>query len=341
MKCPYCRETTSILDDHPEPVFEQDYRAALAKCEDDATLHETLVFKCPGCGANSTLEPDMTAGACAFCGSPYVGVAQSRKAIAPQAVLPFAVNRAQAVELYRRWIASRWFAPGDLERTSAKEGGLTGMYVPYWTFDCDADTAYSGQRGDDYWTTETYTAREGDRTVTRTRQVRRTRWTSVSGRVFNHFNDILVLASQSLPQKYVDALEPWELGGITPYRDDFLSGFRAQSYQIDLPDGFEIAKDKTIDTIRRTICQDIGGDHQTISGTNVNYDRITYKHLLLPIWISAYQYEGKVYRFVVNGQTGEVQGERPYSWVKILFAVLGALIGLALLALVIAMMQQS
>lgn len=341
MKCPYCGQMTALLGEHPEPVFELDYQAALAKSLNESTQHETLGFKCPGCGAYSTLEADMTAGACAFCGSPYVGVAQSRKAIRPGSLVPFVVNRAQAVELYRQWVASRWFAPGDLARASAKEGGIVGMYVPYWTFDCDANTTYYGQRGDDYWTTETYTVREGDRNVTRTRQVRRTRWTPVSGQVFNHFNDILVLASQSLPQAYVERLEPWNLGNLTSYRDDYLSGFRAQSYQVDLPSGFEVAKGRTVEPIRRTICEDIGGDHQTIGSTNIQYSDITYKHILLPIWISAYQYEGKVYRFVVNGQTGEVQGERPYSWIKIALAVIAGLIALFILCVLIVAFKSS
>ncbi len=326
---------TAILDEHPEPIFEQDYLAALDKGADEASVHETLGFKCPGCAAYSTLETDMTAGACAFCGSPYVGVAQSQKAIRPAAVVPFFVNRAQALELYRQWVSSRWFAPNDLARTSATETGLVGMYVPYWTFDCDAHTSYTGQRGDDYWTTETYTAREGDRTVTRTRQVRRTRWTPASGEVFNNFSDLLVLASQSLPRDYVRELEPWDLSDLTPYRDDYLSGFRAQSYQISLPAGFRVAADMTIDPIHATIRRDIGGDHQTIESTNIRYDKITFKHVLLPIWISAYQYRGEVYRFVVNAQTGEVQGARPFSKIKIALAVLAGVIVLGLLYLML------
>jgi len=69
--------------------------------------------------------------------------------------------------------------------------------------------------------------------------------------------------------------------------------------------------------IRTDVCRDIGGDHQRIHSLKTEFDKTTFKHILLPIWISSYRYHGKVYRFLVNGRTGEVQGERPMSWIKI------------------------
>ena len=118
------------------------------------------------------------------------------------------------------------------------------------------------------------------------------------------------------------------------YRDEYLSGFVAESYQIGLPEGFEIAKGIMAEPIRQAVCSDIGGDHQRIGSVDTRYLDVTFKHALLPIWISAYRYAGKTYRFLVNARTGEVQGERPYSWVKILLAILTALlvIAIALLA---------
>jgi hypothetical protein len=44
---------------------------------------------------------------------------------------------------------------------------------------------------------------------------------------------------------------------------------------------------------------------------------VTFLHLLLPVWMGAYRFQAKVYQVLVNAQTGEVQGERPYSSVKI------------------------
>ena len=85
--------------------------------------------------------------------------------------------------------------------------------------------------------------------------------------------------------------------------------------------------------IRVLVCRDIGGDEQRIHSVKTQHDNVTFKHILLPVWISAYRYQNQVYRFLVNARTGEVQGERPYSWVKITLLVLAILaaVGIAVL----------
>ena len=78
--------------------------------------------------------------------------------------------------------------------------------------------------------------------------------------------------------------------------------------------------------IYNDVRQDIGGDEQRIDSIDSDYRAETFKHVLLPVWMAAYKYSGKSYRFLVNGQTGEVQGERPWSVWKIALAVIAALI---------------
>jgi hypothetical protein len=199
---------------------------------------------------------------------------------------------------------------------------LTGLYIPYWTYDSNTSTDYTGERGDDYRDTETYTTTENGESVSKTRTVTNTRWSSVSGHVDNLFDDVLVVASKSLPERHVEKLEPWELENIQPFNESYLSGFKTESYQVDLKEGFEDAKIKMNEVINSTVCKDIGGDHQRIHSLNTVYNHITFKHILLPIWISAYMYKDKVYRFLINGRTGKVDGERPYSWIKIGLAAL-------------------
>jgi len=219
---------------------------------------------------------------------------------------------------------------------TAERSGIDGVYVPAWTYDAQTYSQYTGQRGDDYWDTETYTEQDSNgNTVTRTRQVRRTRWHWVSGNVANPFDDILVLASNSLPRKIAQRLEPWDLKNLVPYRDEYLSGFVAESYQVGLPEGFEIAKQIMAGPIHEAIESDIGGDHQRIHSVDTRYLDVTFKHCLLPIWISAYLYAGKTYRFLVNARTGEVQGERPYSALKILMLVISILVAIGVIILLV------
>lgn len=140
----------------------------------------------------------------------------------------------------------------------------------------------------------------------------------------------------SLPQALVAKLEPWDLEELVPYADDYLSGFRSESYRVGLAEGFEVAKTVMDEGIRQSICRDIGGDHQRIHNVHTLYSNITFKHLLLPVWVSAYRFHDKIYRFVVNARTGEVQGERPWSFVKIALAVLAVLAVAGTIAAIVA-----
>lgn len=318
------------------PILELDYNANMAQLADEAPVTQTLLLHCKTCGASTTLDANVTAGRCPFCDSPFVSEAKSEKVLTPQSLLPFSVTKKEAGAAYQKWLSSLWFAPNELKKMARIEERLKGLYMPFWTYDANTGSAYTGQRGDDYWETQTYTAYVDGKPQTRTRQVRRTRWRHVSGYVTLRFDDVLVLASRAVPEDYTDALEPWDLIDLVGYQPAYLSGFVAQRYQIDLPGGFAIAKIKMEPGIRKKIEWDIGGDHQRISTVDTIYDELKFKHLLLPIWLASYRYHQKVYRFLVNARTGEVQGQRPWSAWKITLAVIA---GLIVAAVVVALMM--
>ncbi len=283
-------------------------------------------WQCTGCGARSIT--DRQAERCAFCDSPVVLAADEQEVFVPESLLPFNIDQATARETYQAWLRSLWFAPSDLA-AKAKNEGIDGVYLPYWTYDAHTTTRYSGQRGDHYWVTESYTDGEGK---TQTRQVRKTRWTWTSGVVHDPFDDVLICASSALPPWLVQRLEPWDLHGLLAYDPAYLSGFVAERYAVDLEEGFERAKSRMEPEIRASIRRDIGGDEQRISRMSTAYDDVRFKHFLLPLWISSFRYGDEVYRFVVNARTGEPAGERPWSAIKIALAVLG---GVALVAAIV------
>ncbi|MEO6434139.1 MAG: hypothetical protein ABIP55_00030 [Tepidisphaeraceae bacterium] len=330
LTCSYCG-TANEIEQSTEAVEELDYQRQLADLESGEETEERLTVRCNTCGAETSLAANRTADRCPFCGGGIIAQATSKRLIKPKAVLPFRITHAEAGRMFKEWIASRWFAPTELKNRAAREQ-INGVYIPCWTYDAFTTSHYTGERGDDYWDTETYSTFENGRHVTRTRQVRRTRWWSVSGTVQVPFDDLLVLASRSLPQ-YAAALEPWDLNAFVPYRDEYLSGFVAESYQIGLPEGFDLARQMMQPAIHGAINRDIGGDHQRIHSVDTHYANVTFKHALLPLWISAYRYHDRTFRFLVNARTGEVQGERPYSWMKIALAVLAAIIVLLVIML--------
>jgi hypothetical protein len=162
--------------------------------------------------------------------------------------------------------------------------------------------------------------------VSGVKRVPKIRWTNVRGRVSRFFDDVLIGASTSLPRQILDHLKPWELGNLIPYDKKYLSGFQSEYYQVELDEGFDRAKQVMDSIIQQDIAYDIGGDHQRIHRVDTHHSDTTYKHCLLPIWSAAFLYRDKSYRFVINGRTGQVQGERPYSYWKITIAVITGLI---------------
>jgi hypothetical protein len=216
-------------------------------------------------------------------------------------------------------------------------GQLTGVYLPFWTYDAMTYTFYDGQRGDDYQETEWYTAMlPGGRSEQRSRTVTRTRWTPVSGEVQHFFDDVLVCSSTSLPADLIDDLGHWRLDEIEPFQPAYLSGFTTERYAMGLKEGMKVAKQLMEPTINSLIREDIGGDHQRIDDKRTRYSAVTFKNVVLPVWVAVYRYHEKPYQVLVNGRTGRVTGYRPWSpWkiaglVALILLFFGVIFGLAM-----------
>jgi len=318
--CGFCGDAQPLDGGAPreEALRETDYRSALSAQLPAAESEEIRTARCASCGASFEFDPNTHAAECPFCSTPIVTDTGLRRQIKPQAVLPFAVSERAARKAMTDWLGGLWFAPSGLREYARKGRKMQGIYVPYWTFDADTRSTYRGARGTVYYVTRTVT-RNGQKVRQRVQKVR---WRPVSGRVARFFDDILVLASRSLPRRYTDALEPWDLSALEPYRPEYLAGFRAEGYTVDLEEGYALAREHMDRVIRRDVRFDIGGDRQRIHQIRTTVSDVTFKHILLPVWLAAYRYRGKSYRFVVNGQSGRVRGERPWSVWKIALAVI-------------------
>ena len=322
--CDHCGNTQQIVEPSgATAIKELDFRTALEARLPDSEIEETRVITCSNCGAQTEFDADTHAKECPFCATPVVTDTGTHRHIKPKAVLPFQLDERAAKAAMNDWLGGLWFAPNGLKDYARKGRKMQGIYVPYWTYDAQTTSRYSGQRGDDYYVTKKVRI-DGKM---RTRQERRTRWSNRSGRVSRFFDDVLILASKSLPKRFTAALHPWDLSYLEPYLPEFLAGFRAEGYTVELKDGFAEARHHMDRVIERDVRFDIGGDRQRIQNIDTKLSDVTFKHILLPVWLAAYKYRGETYRFVVNGQTGRVQGERPYSAWKITFAViLGAIV---------------
>lgn len=329
LHCPYCGHQQAVAAP-AEEVREHSFDALATLPRKPAASVGAYVFHCSQCGAQT--ESSLLADRCQFCAGPVVADPAAVELIAPEATVPFQVDHNGVRTALRQWVSSRWFAPSGLKKVRETES-LKGTYIPYWTFDADTVTTYRGERGEYYWVTETYTVRVNGRSETRTRRVRKTRWYLASGTVQRTFDDVLVPATTHLTPKQLDRLAPWPLEQAVRFHPDYLAGHHAQRYDIEPEAGLDLAKRQMEPVIVQDCRRDIGGDEQRIHSTQTQYSNVTYKLMLLPVWIACYVYSGKNWQVLVNGVTGKVIGERPYSVFKIVLAIsVAVLVILAIIA---------
>lgn len=323
LKCPFCGAVKEIELQPESTIQEQNFHDMLERLKqlradgsNELPDHEEV--RCESCGANVVFTGTLTSSACPYCASPLQreNVHSATFRVPVDAVLPFLVEQRKATQLLKDWVKSLWFAPNDFKKKGA-EGKFEGVYLPFWTFDSMTFTQYSGERGEHYYVTV------GSGKNKRTE--RRTRWYPASGNFQRFFDDVLIVAARKLPMNLVNELEPWPLAQCIPFTQQVLAGYFARTYDAELDDGFVEARERIDRAIYSQVCRKIGGDTQRVHSVTSRYDAITYKHVLLPVWMLAYRYKDKPYRVFVNAATGEVQAERPWSWVKITLAVLAAI----------------
>lgn len=337
LHCDHCGNSQEIDASGPwqRAISELDFARAIENQLPAQAMEETRVSKCPNCAAQVEFDPATHAAECPFCATPVVTDTGTHRHIKPRGLLPFALDESAARHEMTSWLGSLWFAPTGLKEYARKGRKMQGIYVPYWTFDAETKSKYRGERGTVYYETRTVT-RNGKREQVRVAKVR---WAPASGRVARFFDDVLVLASRSLPKRFTDALEPWDLAALEPYQPEYLAGFRAEGYTVELVEGYDEARDYMDRVITRDVKFDIGGDRQRIHNIDTDVSDVTFKHILLPVWLAAYKYRGRTFRFVVNGRTGRVQGERPWSAWKITIAIILGLLVAAAIGFVVAMNQ--
>lgn len=298
----------------------------------------TRSFKCNSCNATVAVESDVTATVCPFCGSHHVlAQEQSTRVIKPESVLPFQIDQGTAVAKFRTWLGKGWFRPNAVKRIAANaEARLQGVYLPFWTFDANSFSHWWADAGHYYYVSERYTVTVNGRRQTRTRRVRKTRWEPASGTHNDSFDDVLVYATRSVKENILRKIYPFDTQRLVPYRPQYLAGWRAEEYQIGLEEGWGTGQEIINDRLRAACAREVPGDTQRNLRVKTRFQDVTFKHTLLPAWIASYRYGNKVYNFMVNGETGKVQGEAPISWWKVLLTVL---IVLAILACIFGAMM--
>ena len=317
--CPFCGTSAPFtLDAQSGALVENDLAKALRELPDEARgwLAEKRTVQCQSCKAVSVFDPERVGQNCGFCGSPsLVDYTEIKAPIRPQSLLPFKVSEPQVREQIRRWYASKWLAPGALKRRALVDR-VRGVYIPYWTFDAQADCPWEAEAGHYYYTTESYRDNQGR---TQTRQVRHVRWEPAAGRVQHFFDD------EPVPGTHGE-VEPFRTTELVPYGTAFLSGFIVEHYQIVLLDAAQASQDAMTRKLNEMCAAEVPGDTYRNLQIHPVFSAQTFKHILVPVWLLSYLYGTKTYQVVVNGYDGRMAGQYPKSPWKIALLVLLALI---------------
>ncbi|WP_313112712.1 DNA helicase PriA [Aequorivita sediminis] len=329
LKCDYCGYTEEIEPSQSE-IQELELKSYLEKMGSLSHSEEITMLHCKNCGANQHIEENYKSLACVYCGSPLIiEDAYTEEWILPGAVLPFQITQQKAHQIFKDWVDSLWFAPNNLKKAAIDPQNTKGLYAPFWTFDAQLHATYSGQRGEYYYVSKTVGSGKNKRTI----QERRTRWYSASGSVSGFVDDTLIKASNQKNGVIPPNIARWNLQLLKPFDSSYLSGFITEKYTIPLLEGHKDSNEVTNTVALTWARKDIGGDTQRISSIDVKLTDETFKHILLPVYISTYRFKGKRYNFYVNGQSGIISGDRPYSFWKIFFLVLLLIFIIAIISL--------
>lgn len=329
LKCAACGQVESVQHQAGDMIREYPIEDAYNASSVD-WQSPTSTVKCGGCGAETIVPSGSGTVECAFCGSQQVvTTAGNSNAIRPESLIPFQVDRDSATEKFKTWLKKRWLAPKVVREAGVKAERFHSVYLPYWTFDAQTYSSYTAQIGTYYYTTETRTVTDADgKSRQEQHQVRHTRWHTQSGEYDHFFDDVTVLATKHDQGNIMEKLTDYHMSSLLPYRVEYLAGCEVLKYTVNAIEGFETAKRKMHDTLMLDIRKTLHGDEVRNINLSTRHENVKFKHILLPMWISAFRFKEKVYNFIINGQSGTIKGNYPLDPWKITGLVL---IGLAVI----------
>lgn len=300
-------------------------------------------FRCNQCGSEVGMDLDQRSYACPFCDSTYVvefapEVSGRQR---PEFVIGFGITPTQAQTKFQQWLGDNsWFRPGDLVKNSVIDK-MRGVYLPFWSFSMLAQSVWHAEIGEHWYRTETYTTTGADgKTETRTRQVQETEWWPLAGRHHRYYAGYLVSGSRGLPQAEADRIQPFQLPSLRRYEPFYLAGWLCEEYSIDDRAALEASRQEFFRREQANIAAFMPGDTHRGLNVETHFSQASSDLCLLPVYVLSYRYQGRLYRFLINGQTGKATGDKPVSTGRIAAAIVVAVAVVALIGLAIALLSR-
>lgn len=321
LKCSSCGTEIVIIDE--KNVIEHSLTSKeLNHIKPEIKTSKTM--KCNGCGAQIEVGATAVTAACPYCGSDYVMAKKQLEVIEPDGVVPFQIDRKQAREKLRKWIKGLWLSPKDLKSLTQFDK-FQSIYLPYWTFDAKIVCEYTAMGGKKY--RETYQDSKG-----RTKHRTVTQWFFTGGNLSHSFDDMLIEASSLLNEKLLEKIKPFDTQKLLSYSPDYLAGYASELYTVDLQSAYREATKSMENELNDMVKKDVLKRFKHVKDLHIrtDYQQETYKHVLLPVFATTYQFKGKKYNVLINGQTGEIQGQYPKSIIKVAILLLAGILAVLL-----------
>ncbi|MBR3634948.1 MAG: hypothetical protein IKN47_02035 [Lachnospiraceae bacterium] len=273
---------------------------------DSPALMETLKVTCASCGAPVDIKEHTSATRCPNCGNYFVIDERVTGNFKPHLIIPFKLGKDTAKELLRKEFDKRPFTPQGF-MTNASLDKMEGNYVPFFMYDYHSDMSYQAVGTKvRHWSDSSYEYTE-------------TSYYDVTRDMNADFDRVPVDASIEMDDGLMDLIEPYNYSELEEHQDKYLSGFLSEKYNMGEKELTPRAEQKVLKDSQDMLHASVSGYAtltevtETITPTKKAVD-----YALLPVWEYIYGYQGKQYKYHVNGQTGKVLGETPVAKGKVI-----------------------
>jgi len=304
MICEYCDSEFELAE--IEKLYEKKETAAESEWDtsglndDWGTDAEGMKsYSCPSCGAELVCDASTAASNCPYCGNNTIVPGQFTGMMKPDFVIPFKLNKKDALEALNKHYGKRYFLPKEFKKKNHIEK-VQGVYVPFWLFDGEAEGRAM------------YEATRTKRRKRRGEEVVDTSYYDVERGGSIKFEKVPVDASTKMPDDYMDSIEPYDYSELKAFSNVYLPGFLADKYDVSVEESMSRADERCANTFEAELRKTVDTYESVINvGKDVHLKRGKVHYALMPVWLLNTKWKGKDYLFAMNGQTGKLVGDLP------------------------------
>jgi len=315
--CEYC--SSSFTEEEMKAIAAQQESYSESRPEEEVQVdsdfsEHTSVYSCDSCGASIMADDNTAATFCYYCHNPVILKGRVSGDFRPSYVLPFQIDRQAAIGHFTDWCKKHWFLPKDF-LSAAQQEKITGLYVPFWVTDVDVNGEMDALgKNIRSWTSGSYRYTE-------------TREYAVARKAKIVLRGLPADGASHIDDELMEAVEPFDYKQVRPFAMQYLSGFIAEKYDMNMAAMFPRIQKRAVqasDTLLRGSMK----NYTTVSVTrsDIKVMSTKWEYMLLPVWFMTYKYNGKIYEFALNGQSAKFVGTPPLSRSRV--ALCTALVGL-------------